>query len=72
VEVNGREVAAAWREGTGQMLIPVGAGVNQVRVTFIPTWDRKLGALTSAVALLLVIYVLASRRFVSVTIDSVV
>jgi 6-pyruvoyl-tetrahydropterin synthase related domain len=53
VEVNGRELHAGMREGTGQMLVPVEAGVNRVQITFIRTWDRTAGAWTSALALLL-------------------
>ena len=41
--VNGREVETTAREGTGQMLIPVSAGMNRVEVTFVPTWDRTAG-----------------------------
>lgn len=41
--VNGREVEATAREGTGQMLVPVSAGMNQVEVRFVRTWDRPAG-----------------------------
>jgi hypothetical protein len=41
--VNGREVEATAREGKGQMLVPVGAGMNRVEVTFVRTWDRTAG-----------------------------
>jgi hypothetical protein len=51
VEVNGRPVQAGTREDTGQMLVPVEAGSNQVQITFIRTWDRTAGAWTSVVAL---------------------
>jgi hypothetical protein len=53
VEVNGRAADAHTAETTGQMLIPVRAGENRVRVTFIRTRDRTLGAIVSAVAVLL-------------------
>jgi hypothetical protein len=43
VEVNGRVVQTAAREGTGQMLVPVDAGMNRVRITFARTWDRTVG-----------------------------
>jgi hypothetical protein len=56
VEVNGRAVQALTREGTGQMLVPVEAGANHVRVTFIRTWDRTAGAWISVLALLLVLF----------------
>ena len=54
VEVNGRPVQASTREGTGQMLIPVGAGMNRVEITFARTWDRRLGGWISLLALVLI------------------
>ncbi|HUJ93840.1 MAG TPA: 6-pyruvoyl-tetrahydropterin synthase-related protein [Terriglobales bacterium] len=56
VEVNGRIVSAQSKELTGQMLIPIEAGENLVRVTFIRTWDRTLGG---AISLIAVVFVLA-------------
>ncbi len=53
VEVNGRQVPADTREGTGQMLVPVTAGMNRVRITFARTWDRTAGGWISGLALLL-------------------
>jgi hypothetical protein len=50
LEVNGRTVPAGTREGTGQMLVPVEAGVNRVQITFIRTWDRIAGPWLSLVA----------------------
>ncbi len=50
LEVNGRTVQAGAREGTGQMLVPVEAGVNRVQITFIRTWDRIAGPWLSLVA----------------------
>ncbi len=41
--VNGREVETTAREGTGQMLIPVGAGMNRVEIRYARTWDRLAG-----------------------------
>jgi hypothetical protein len=57
VEVNGNTVQPEAREG-GQMLVPVQAGTNSVRVSFIRTWDRTVGAWISALALLLVLFFL--------------
>jgi 6-pyruvoyl-tetrahydropterin synthase related domain len=62
VEVNGQIVQAATREGTGQMLVPVQAGANRVRVIFIRTWDRTLGTWVSMVA---IVFVLGSLKFSS-------
>ncbi len=41
--VNGREVQTAVREGTGQMLVPISAGMNHVEIRFVRTWDRSAG-----------------------------
>jgi hypothetical protein len=64
LEVNGRTVQAGAREGTGQMLVPVKAGVNRVQITFVRTWDRLAGAWISLVAWLCILAwdVLARRR----------
>lgn len=42
-EVNGREVKTSSRATTGQMLVPVEAGMNRVEIRFVRTWDRALG-----------------------------
>jgi hypothetical protein len=67
LEVNGHAVQAGAREGTGQMLVPVEAGVNRVQITFIRTWDRIAGAWLSLAAGLCTITwtVLARRRLSS-------
>jgi hypothetical protein len=52
VEVNGRVVQTAEREGTGQMLVPVEAGMNRVRITFVRTWDRTAGGWCSVLTVL--------------------
>ena len=63
VEVNGQMVATTTRSVTGQMLIPVQAGKNRVRITFTRTWDRTLGGIVTAVtALLFGIYFALRRR----------
>ena len=48
-EVNGRVVRTGVREGTKQMLVPVEAGMNRVQITFVRTWDRRLGGWISIV-----------------------
>jgi len=55
VEVNGRVVETAAREETGQMLVPVEAGMNRVQITFVRTWDRTAGGWISIVAVLCLI-----------------
>ncbi len=62
VEVNGHIVSAQSEEATGQMLIPVEAGENQVRVTFLRTWDRTLGGIVSLGSTILAI-ILGVQRF---------
>jgi hypothetical protein len=63
VEVNGRPVDTGTLEGTGQMIIPVEAGENQVRIKFGRTRDRALGGLISfATILILLLVVLFTRR----------
>jgi hypothetical protein len=55
VFVNGQPVMAESQEKTGQMLIPVNAGKNQVQVTFVRTRDRQLGGIVSLIALALLL-----------------
>ena len=66
VEVNGRTVETTARESTGQMLVPVEAGMNRVQITFIRTWDRSVGGWISGVTLAcLVLWALWKRRTVA-------
>lgn len=41
--VNGRIVETAARASSGQMLVPVQAGMNHVGIHFVRTWDRSAG-----------------------------
>ena len=50
VEVNGHVVETAARAETGQMLVPVSAGMNRVQIIFVRTWDRAAGGWISVVA----------------------
>jgi hypothetical protein len=50
VEVNGQHVQTGTFENTGQMLVPVQAGMNRVQITFRRTWDRMAGGWISAAA----------------------
>jgi hypothetical protein len=62
VEVNGRVVETAVREQTGQMLIPVSAGMNRVEIRFARTWDRLVGGWISLLtAISVVIWLLMNR-----------
>jgi 6-pyruvoyl-tetrahydropterin synthase related domain len=62
VEINGRQVSPETQEDTGQMLLPVAAGENQVRITFITTQDRILGRTISGIFLLLTAWLLLRQR----------
>jgi hypothetical protein len=53
-KVNGQIVEASARVGTGQMLVPVHAGVNRIEIRFVQTWDRVLGEWISIVTALLI------------------
>ena len=55
-EVNGRVVQIAAKPDTGQMLVPVEAGMNRVQITFVRTRDRAVGgwiSLLTAAAIIL-------------------
>jgi 6-pyruvoyl-tetrahydropterin synthase related domain len=63
VEVNGRVVETAARPDTGQMLVPVEAGLNRVQIRFVRTWDRSAGGWISLIAAIcLGLWTLMARR----------
>jgi hypothetical protein len=55
VEVNGSKVVTEVQDVTGEIVVPVPAGANLVRVTFIRTPDRLVGDIISLLALLVAI-----------------
>ena len=63
-EVNGRVVQTAMISDTGQMLVPVEAGMNRVEVRLVRTWDRTAGGWISILTILcmLVWSALAKKR----------
>jgi 6-pyruvoyl-tetrahydropterin synthase related domain len=64
-EVNGRVVETATTE-TGQMLVPVEAGMNRLQITFVRTWDRAVGGWISLLtAISLIVWFPWARRCVS-------
>jgi len=69
VEVNGQPVTTSAREETGQMLVPLAAGMNRVRVRFARTWDRKLGGWISMGALLALMLMYMCQRWGSMPRD---
>ena len=50
IEDNGQKLRTETRPHTGEMVIPLRAGENHIRITFVDGWDRALGALISALA----------------------
>jgi hypothetical protein len=62
VEVNSRPVQTGMLKLTGQMVIPVEAGDNQVRITFARTRDREIGALISFCTVILILGLLPFNR----------
>lgn len=63
VEVNNTVVITGAREGSGQMLVPLGRGSNRVQIAFIRTWDRKAGGWISAItALALLAWIFIFRK----------
>lgn len=62
VTVNGVPVRAETHEVTGQMMIPLKPGGNEVRVTFSRTWDRTWGAVISVFTLALVAVLIIRER----------
>jgi hypothetical protein len=61
-EVNGRNVKTSSRTATGQMLVPVEAGMNRVEIHFARTWDRTLGDWISFLTLLAVLVWVSFRE----------
>jgi hypothetical protein len=62
VEVNGRVAAAEPREDTGEMVVPLAAGKNEIRLRLVRTKDRTAGGWVSALGLLLLLVVGISSR----------
>jgi len=50
VEVNGRTICAERMDDVDQMVVPIDAGVSEIRVIFTRTLDRKIGNGISAVS----------------------
>jgi len=64
VEVNGSKVVTEVQDVTGEIVVPVQAGANLVRVTFIRTRDRLVGNIIALLALLVaLVWAIQQRRF---------
>jgi len=50
VVVNSRVTPSETNFETGQMMIPVRSGKNQIEIRFTKTWDRMVGEIVSAIA----------------------
>jgi hypothetical protein len=61
IQVNGKPAKAEAREGTGEMLVPVRSGDNQIQVDFTRTWDRTTGGWISLLAAIFTVLYLATR-----------
>ena len=61
-EVNGRLVETSAHQDTGQMLVPIEAGMNRVELKFVRTWDRAVGGWISLVSVSLLSASLVLRR----------
>jgi hypothetical protein len=62
VVVNGQRVQPEMLENTGQMLVPVQAGMNRVQITFRRTWDRMAGGWVSAAAAVIALFMLRKSK----------
>jgi hypothetical protein len=59
VEVNDRQVATESTPDTGQLVIPIAAGENRIRIRFVDGPDRRLGLLLSGIALAVILLLFA-------------
>jgi hypothetical protein len=59
IEVNGRQVATESTPDTGQLVIPIAAGENRIRIRFVDGPDRRLGLLFSGIALAVILLLFA-------------
>jgi len=59
VKINGRRAKTESTADTGQMVVPVSAGANSVRIRFVDGSDHKLGLLFSGVAMAVILLLFA-------------
>jgi hypothetical protein len=63
IEINGQVTSSGAEEVTGQMTIPVTPGENRVRLVFVRTWDRTVGAAISILAALALLLLTTWTRY---------
>jgi hypothetical protein len=69
--VNGHLVETETRDTTGQMIVPLQAGANEITVRFARTWDRAAGGWVSIVTAVILFAVwLGARKLNSPTVFS--
>ena len=59
VKVNGRQFKTESTPDTGQMVVPIGAGENRIRIRFVDGRDHKLGLLVSGIGFAVILLLLA-------------
>jgi hypothetical protein len=63
VTVNGHRVQTASTDLAGQIVVPIEAGKNRIRIVFVKGGDQKLGSVVSASALaIILVWLLQSRK----------
>jgi hypothetical protein len=60
--VNGHLIETATHDTTGQMIVPLQAGANEITVRFVRTWDRAAGGWVSIVTAVIVFAVWFGAR----------
>jgi hypothetical protein len=65
VRLNDRVVPSETDAKTGQMMIPVQAGTSRVEIRFKKTWDRTLGEIVSATAVIFILLLVFRQKQIS-------
>src|SRR5262249_30724572 len=67
VTANDNEVQTEATATTGQMVVPVGAGENRIRIAFEMGSDRKFGILVSVISIFALIFLLAISKRIALS-----
>ena len=62
VDVNGGAAKTETTADTGQMVVPIAAGTNQIQIRFVEGWDRTLGIVCSLAALVALLILWTAHR----------